>query len=378
MASSVNASNTGFGGILMTGDSSGQLQLQTAATTALTIDTSQNTTLAGKLTTASTGIQFSDASIQTAAASPYVLKNRIINGAMAISQRGTTINSINSDYTYTADRWSIQRGGSINYSQGTSNPPTGFQYYASYINQTASNPFLTINQIIETANCYDLAGQTVTLSAYIKAAANTAASTSISLNYGYSTSADTRYTIVGTATNFTLSSSSWTRCSITFTVPSTALTLSPVFNSTSSLAVGDGYLITGVQLEQNTSATPFERRLYGQELINCQRYYYQITGGGTNSFAAVGSVGAATATVAVVVTPLPVSMRTTPTVNYSGTINIDCGAGSTGTISSMGSTYGSTGTVWYSVNTSGMTAGKGGVAYTSNASTNYMTYSAEL
>jgi hypothetical protein len=28
MASSVNASNTGFGGILMTGDSSGQLQLQ--------------------------------------------------------------------------------------------------------------------------------------------------------------------------------------------------------------------------------------------------------------------------------------------------------------------------------------------------------------
>jgi hypothetical protein len=41
MASSVNASNTGFGGILMTGDSSGELQLQTAGTTALTIDTSQ-------------------------------------------------------------------------------------------------------------------------------------------------------------------------------------------------------------------------------------------------------------------------------------------------------------------------------------------------
>jgi hypothetical protein len=41
MASSVNASNTGFGGILMTGDSSGELQLQTAGTAALTIDTSQ-------------------------------------------------------------------------------------------------------------------------------------------------------------------------------------------------------------------------------------------------------------------------------------------------------------------------------------------------
>ena len=42
MASTINASNSGFGGIVSTGDSSGQLQLQTANTTAVTIDTSQN------------------------------------------------------------------------------------------------------------------------------------------------------------------------------------------------------------------------------------------------------------------------------------------------------------------------------------------------
>ena len=42
MASQINASNSGFGGIVSTGDSSGVLQLQTAGTTALTIDTSQN------------------------------------------------------------------------------------------------------------------------------------------------------------------------------------------------------------------------------------------------------------------------------------------------------------------------------------------------
>ena len=42
MASTINASNSGFGGIVSTGDSSGQLQLQTASTTAVTIDTSQN------------------------------------------------------------------------------------------------------------------------------------------------------------------------------------------------------------------------------------------------------------------------------------------------------------------------------------------------
>jgi len=41
LASQINASNSGFGGIVSTGDSSGELQLQTAGTTAVTINTSQ-------------------------------------------------------------------------------------------------------------------------------------------------------------------------------------------------------------------------------------------------------------------------------------------------------------------------------------------------
>ena len=56
MASTINASNSGFGGIVSTGDSSGQLQLQTANTTAVTIDTSQNATFAGTVKIGTTPI----------------------------------------------------------------------------------------------------------------------------------------------------------------------------------------------------------------------------------------------------------------------------------------------------------------------------------
>jgi len=52
LSSIINASNSGFGGVVTTGDSSGILALQTAGTTALTLDTSQNATFAGKVTSA--------------------------------------------------------------------------------------------------------------------------------------------------------------------------------------------------------------------------------------------------------------------------------------------------------------------------------------
>lgn len=47
MASTINAISTGAGGLISSGDASGQLQLQTNSTTALTIDASQNATFVG-------------------------------------------------------------------------------------------------------------------------------------------------------------------------------------------------------------------------------------------------------------------------------------------------------------------------------------------
>lgn len=54
MASTINAKTTGVGGIDASGDASGVLALQTGGTTALTIDASQNVTLAKGLTVGAT------------------------------------------------------------------------------------------------------------------------------------------------------------------------------------------------------------------------------------------------------------------------------------------------------------------------------------
>ena len=53
----------------------------------------------------SNGVTFNDASLQGAAASPYVLKNRIINGAMTVSQRGSTSHDVG------AFAWGVDRFG---------------------------------------------------------------------------------------------------------------------------------------------------------------------------------------------------------------------------------------------------------------------------
>jgi|LakMenE01Jun11ns_1017448.scaffolds.fasta_scaffold9943595_5 hypothetical protein len=86
MASSVNASNTGFGGILMTGDSSGELQLQTAGTTAVTINTSQNvgigtTSPSAKFHVANAGVS-AQATFVGTTLSPYIT---------VVGNSGTTI-----------------------------------------------------------------------------------------------------------------------------------------------------------------------------------------------------------------------------------------------------------------------------------------------
>ena len=231
------------------------------------------------------GVTFNDTSLQGAAASPYVLKNRIINGAMQVWQRGT---SFASTAGYTTDRWSTVGYGSFNetVSQSTSVPTvtTGnaFQYSLKMqrpASSTGTSPVL-IAQCIESNNCYDLSGQTVTFSFWAKAGANFSG-TNLNAQVYTGTGADqgitsyTTWTGVAVPISGTLSlTTSWQRFTFTGTFGAGVLEAAVFifYSPTGTAGADDSVFITGVQLEQNTVATPFERRMYTTEYQLCQRY----------------------------------------------------------------------------------------------------------
>jgi hypothetical protein len=374
LASQINASNSGFGGIVSTGDSSGQLQLQTAATTALTIDTSQNTTLAGKLTTASSGIQFSDASTQTAAASPYVLKNRIINGAMQIDQRNAgAAQTITSGSTvYTVDRWIGYFGGG----NGTAQRVGSVGAYSLQFTGGAGVSGWQCIQRIESYNIVDLANQTVTLSFTVSSSTQT----SVGLFYNTPTAQDNFSSLnsTGTISGGVTVTSTPTRQSLTFTMPSNATNGFQFFFQLGSFTSGT-FTITNVQLEVGSSATPFERRLYNQELANCQRYYYKISGASTDRIA-LGHNSLTTASIST--SQFPVTLRTAPTaLEQSGTAtHYDIQHANTSTVCSAVPTF-LTASINMATSTftvaSGLTAGQGSNARLASTS-GYLAWSAEL
>jgi hypothetical protein len=259
------------------------LTIQSAGTTAITVDTSQNATFAGTVNMSSS-----------------FLRNRIINGNMAVDQRNAgAAQTLTSGGLYSVDRWQTYVYTANLTGQQVAGS-SGFQY-AYRITGASGNTQAQLQQKIEAANCYDLAGQTVTLSAYMANTSNTTMNWVV--YYANSTDNFSANTIVTSGT-WTLTSS-LARYTATISLPSAANTGLLIIFYNSGQTSGT-WTTTGVQLEQGSVATPFERPLYSKQLADCQRYYeviyYASTGYGNNSNAVAFGI------------PLKVTKRTSPTV----------------------------------------------------------------
>ena len=80
------------------------------------------------------------------------------------------------------------------------------------------------------------------------------------------------------------------------------------------------FFITGLQMEVGEQATPFEHRSFGEELILCQRYFFQLNGIGTE-YATMGAGAMYQAAVYLGAFQLPVAMRTRPSFSLNNSLS---------------------------------------------------------
>jgi hypothetical protein len=287
-------------------------------------------------------------------------RNRIINGAMTVSQRLGTSATANTISDYTLDRWAVNQSTTgkliVQQNAGSVTPPAGFSNYLGVTSQSAytvgASDYYLIAQPIEGFNAYDLSfgtsnAKTVTLSFQVYSSLTGTFGGSLR-NYAGTRSYPFTYTIS--------SANTWTTISITIAGDTSGtwvgatnagwgyvyfgLGVGSTYSGTTGSWSGNNYVsatgatsvvgtsgatvyLTGVQLEAGTTASPFEYRQYGTELVLCQRYF-------AKSYDIATAVGTATrngyvnwnwqnlSNYGTVTVYLPVRMRAAPTsTNYN-------------------------------------------------------------
>ena len=272
-------------------------------------------------------------------------RNQLINGNMAISQRGTSFDyAASSTYqnSYSLDRWSIewQQNVAATVEQDkkmTADAPADYSY-ALRANVTASgggsNAVFLISQRIE--NIETFAGQEVTLSFTAKSPNSLKIGVELWQNPGTGTP---NY---GAIKQLVTTDNSYTRYTVTGTLPYPTANNANSYlgvgfwlvsgsnndNRSSSIGFQTGEIdISNVQLEPGPVATPFEHRPIGTELAMCQRYFYR-----TSTKHAIWTGMTVPSKSYSVSADYPVQMRATPTIDnitsatrddfYSPTLNV--------------------------------------------------------
>ena len=297
---------------------------------------------------------------QMPAAGPLSNRNKIINGAMVIDQRNSGA-SVTVDNSFAVDRFLFRTvgGGAITAQQSTT-IPTGFVNSYSITVSTADSSIATGDNYqlvhrIEGYNIRDLlfgssSAKPVTLSFWVRSSLtgtfggnlqNSIADRSYVFQYTINTADTWEYKTItvpgditgtweltnglgvavtwdlGSGSNFEGTANTWN--SANKRRASGNVQLIGTLNAT--------FYITGVQLELGDVATPFEHRIYGQELSLCQRYYqsgryYYNDGDGPISVKLMTQMRSKTSTTYTVTANTGISPSAAGTVLYTtGSLN---------------------------------------------------------
>ena len=320
----------------------------------------------------------------TPTASNMAGRNRIINGNMAIWQRGTSFTPALSTIVYTIDRWFvIAEGAAPTISQTAADFGPYYSSPTLTITGIASNTETKLYQRIESANSSDLAGQTVTFSFWAYQTTGTTQTIYQSSTYANTTTDNfgAGQTAIDTnaAMTPTVASGVWTQVSCQIAIPTVAVKgIQVILNVGTNGALGSGqtFSIGKVQLEKGSTATDFEYRPYSTELALCQRY--TIKAGGDTSSQDLGMAVLTGSTNARGVFPLPVVMRSVPTFTLVGAASSwFVGGGSSFTASAVAGANACPTSVTFDMTVSGGTSGQAAY-FRTTSTTAYAILSAEL
>ena len=345
MSTIINADTSN--GLKLTSDTSGEIELQSAGVT--------------KAKITSSGLQNASGSPITSQAG----KNLTINGDMQIAQRATSVTGITASGYNTVDRWKQQLSGGGTYTQAqtaltSANAPfaDGFSQSIKYDCTTAYtgvDSFSVLRQIIEGQNLQQLgygtsSAKSTTLSFWVK---SNVTGTAVASLYSVDSNKYIGQTYTIDVAN------TWEYKTVTFvgdtsssidndangslyvnlvmatgtdytsgTLPSTWTTYADANFAAGqtidiSASTSNDISFTGIQLEANTIATPFEHLQYGQQLALCQRYFQKSWEQGDAVGSTVGQTtnttqqswgGLNASSIAGQCFLLPVTMRATPTL----------------------------------------------------------------
>jgi len=299
--------------------------------------------------------------LQMPTAGAFSNRNLIINGAMQVAQRGTSITSTG----YFIDRFSLETSSGdtvasqLDTTAGDTPYTLGFRKHARIANTsgtTASNGFRDLRYRIEAQDIansgwnYTSSSSYLTLSFWVRS--SVAQTYSVYMRSMNGTKQRYAYT-------FALSANTWTKVTQSFPGDSNItidnnnsagfeININPYWGpsytansvpnnvwqpyvsgervqdmtNTWATTVGATFDVTGVQLEVGSKATPFEHESYGQTVEKCKRYYRRLSsiGGGYSTIMVGHATGPQNGSAHM---PFFPEMRTGPDFDCSATSDFD-------------------------------------------------------